>query len=426
MAQARNHIERTFANFLSECNRETVIVAYDHPVASITTFTSFDREQLLARNKEGESWLMVCISAICNSHDSTDEQFYRGIFTLIISQALEKNCFRELVALTDAKQLTIFDWIEKKKQRDLYKLFLVKLLNSEKDKTTKFFSRTHFIDNFALLRQHQQHIPAFDFLLLDTIPDPDAQIGYHCGYYAAALVTKYWSLQDNFYRAYPARLFGPDKKKGVSLKMLGKEAGMTGVGGIYDVNYFASILQETEYHSQVVDFETEDEFHALLKRALSHQLPVILPVDWSVNWQITTDSGKRAHYITILGCVSGDDTHQAFFVSSKEFFSVSFHDLFKSTRNLQKTPEATFFKSRFELPIPEGWSNKKDFLLVPEASPQYKYHTVAEQDLKNLRRKMVLIYPKTKKTEVSRLFENKKIHPNLSIRNNIAKTRHVT
>ena len=406
MAQARNFTESEFADFFSKCNMNGVIVAYDYPLKSFEAFTSLDREELLGRNKEGLSWLMVSMNAI-RSSDEIDKKFYKRIFTLIISRAIEKNCFSELVALTDVNGLTISDWIEKKKQRDLFDIFLMKLSNAEKGETKKLGYRMNFIDGLAQLRQHQHHFSGCDVLLLENFPEPNLQLGPTCGYNAASYVTNHWSLQDNAYRAYPARLFGPDKEMGTSLKMLGKKAGITGVGGIYDVNYFASILQDTPYHSQVVDFETEDEFYLLFKLALAHQLPVILPVDWRYGpsgHRIVADNGNHSHYITIVGCVFGVNVRQAFFVSSNEFFTVSLRDLFKSTSDLQKTPAATFFKKRC---LPEGWENKQYYFTVPEASPEYKYRTVEEKDLKNLRRKMVLVYPKTMKARVETLFAKK-------------------
>ena len=270
MTVARTQSEREFTDFLAQFKIKGEFTSSEF-FRSFKTLSRLSRNQLLAKNKDGLSWMMVCLQGIRNSTTMAEVSFYTRQFNLLIRMSLfSKDCFQELIALTDNDELTVINKIEELQLHYLYDHFLFELACSKKDWTTRLGNHKDVMRCLKQLRLHQHHFPGCDVLLLDDFPEPTVQYGPNCGYYAMSNATKYWSLKDSAYRAYPARLFGPDKKLGTSLKKLGKKAGMKGVGGIYDVNYFASILKDTPYHSQVVDFETEDEFHALLKLALAH------------------------------------------------------------------------------------------------------------------------------------------------------------
>jgi hypothetical protein len=399
---ARNSFAEKFSDFFTQCGLEGVITP-DKP-ASSDSVSELKKQHLLTKNKSGLSWLMLCHNAMMLTQTQSEKEFYVEVFSLIMLNALSfENCFHELVELRDRQGETIFDRIglEKESQCLLGSFLSLFLLGYAHRISSVNMPLLIFDESVRLLKRYQSKLLGCDILLLDNYAIPREQKGFHCGYYAIEYVTKFWNKRDSAHPTYPARLFGPEKITGdVSLKMLGKEAGMKGVGAIFDVKDFASILRKTRYQSQVVEFETEDKLRSLLMLSLEQQVPVIFPVDWG-HGVISERKGKGAHYITLIGYVGGGDYQHVLFASHDNFHIVPVKTLFASNDNLQRVPATLFYKKRSET---SGW--KKNGVAITDLSPGYKYRLENEKELSGLRRKMVLVYPRVLEAKYKEIFSD--------------------
>jgi hypothetical protein len=351
---------------------------------------------LLTQHTSGLSVLMLCVA----NADETPAQhaFFKDMFDIFLIGAKDRKCILPLLRLKDSNQRTIFDWLKEKNRTDLMRSILHKLFGldtislghaNNSDIKTYLAEKNHLNGGF-------EHI---DVAILDNVPLPETQKGFHCGYYAASLVTRYWHGKNPSHKPYPPRLFGDDKRSGqTSLKMLGKRAGIKGVGGIYDTRYFASILQDTPFQSQIMEFHSVDELRHLITKSIKNNCPIVFPVDWVCSG-IGEADGKHSHYVTIIGFVSLGQIHHVYFITHDSLHSVPLNNLYESSDCLRLTPKSFYYKMPADT---NGWKKAAKREDVPQNAN--KIYEAPDYNLEQLRRKMVLVYPRVLEGEFRKVF----------------------
>lgn len=228
-----------------------------------------------------------------------------------------------------------------------------------------------------------------EYSILRPFPDPQVQRGGTCGYYVASNATQYYNKCNHHYPSYFARKKDSEKwgpRATTSLRSKGKEAGIKGVGAIWNVNQFKLFLKD-DYMAEVVSFETQEDISRLLRKNLMLNKPIILPVDMIQEKEtVGTSDGKLAHYITIIGYYKKADGSLHYIFNSWSYcFHVSEKALFQSCDNLKERPADTYYKRGHD-----AWSSIKPPLTVGE---KYKIYKMPDIDLSGLRNQCILVSP---------------------------------
>jgi len=162
------------------------------------------------------------------------------------------------------------------------------------------------------------------------------QRGPTCGFYALAYVMLYWYLRQNelggnFGLAKPLtarthNVFAPvnrasptekDKKALLaksgqysSLRHYGKHNQLTAYGSVFNAENMVKVAHGAsngQYDGHVVELSGQEDFVTKVKALIAIECPVIVPFDVDVNTQdATSNSGKAAHWATIIGAYVSD------------------------------------------------------------------------------------------------------------------------
>jgi hypothetical protein len=243
--------------------------------------------------------------------------------------------------------------------------------------------------------------------MLDQLPEPTLQIGWTCCYKGIKFIFDCWNKQNRTYPTMPYLLTGPEKKSVTSLRSLGKKkakegvVGLAGIGAVYDVNLIPEFLGETDYHGQIVSFNTKDDLRDVITKSLELKCPLLLPVDWVDGGSIGKDNGKHAHYVVVIGRDQNDAQDKIYFVSSNSIHYVSLQSIFESNVNLKEKEPETYYKSKKH----DRWTLFSGPAEKDTDEGRHKSHRYGKIDLKNLREHAVLIYPKVLRDNFEKAFE---------------------
>jgi hypothetical protein len=235
--------------------------------------------------------------------------------------------------------------------------------------------------------------------VLDPLPEPLYQDGPVCGYTAISSITKYWHTMVRRYPFHRVRIRNShDPEAPTPLRILAKNAGLKGIGGIFDADEFVTIMNGTEYKANVLSYNSKEELLEKIKLAIKLEIPFILPVDMSGT--LVKEEGRRAHYVTVGGYIE-ESPNKIFLIciADLSYYLFSLDDVFESAANLKQTMDRRFYKRPG---CSDMWRDLKDQPL-PDGALLHEHKST---DLQNIRMKMVLIYPKDMQHRIDPAFNS--------------------
>lgn len=332
-------------------------------------------------------------------------QAFRSILNYVLQRYIRGDVAHALLNLRDKKGSLVIDVNQREDAEttpvstallNFHYIILFRLFNL-RDNTGKIICDSA---RDADYRSHPGIQEAQTSKILDIVPISQKQNGFTCGYNCLSLVTQYWNLIDSrFTRHYVRQKEDPRGEQAQpALRKLAKKTlnkADIGVGGIFNVGFFAPMLQETQYHAHALEFSSEAEMFEKIKTSIEHQLPVIISLEMQNDMIVCTD-GKNAHYVTVIGfskTTLGEIRLQC--IDSYQYRHLDLKGVFNSSDNLRQTSPQTFYKNKRR-----SW-RRTDAQKEPDA----KTYEEGSIDLQHLRKKMVLVYPKELRSKYDSLFQ---------------------
>lgn len=228
------------------------------------------------------------------------------------------------------------------------------------------------------------------------------QRGSTCGMVSAHHSLKLFSVINPDYPQILARKGDVTPRAQKSLRSFYKQAGISGIGAVFDTDQFKLFLNPAGYNAETVSFENQAEMSQILLHNIMQNKPVVIACDTSgqdaydmnvngIGRKIigTKGSGEHPHYITIFGYYQKKDGSIHYvYASWGEWLQVSENDLFLSSNSLKMFPGCTDYKidSSWQRELPKNLTND-------DINKLNKYITPAT-DLSKIRNRCILITPK--------------------------------
>lgn len=236
--------------------------------------------------------------------------------------------------------------------------------------------------------------------MINPLPASMKQRGPTCGFYATRYVTDFYHLLDTEkYTTLPARRKDVKPQANVSYRSIAKQSGITGTGGIWDVNQFQKFV--LDYNVDIATFESEEKMSEILLHHLHLNKPVIITVDMSgqdVKGETTvgdTSGGEHAHYVVITGYYKGEAGDLNFIFNTwNNYMHASAQEIFSSSNSLIKHNAQTQYKFPGRSWTVLDASKDKDFGQACKRDEKIKLAELPDIDLQYIRNKCVIMSPK--------------------------------
>lgn len=228
-------------------------------------------------------------------------------------------------------------------------------------------------------------------LVLNLLPEVFIQKNLTCGFYAAFFATSSVHDKNPSIRKslLPAKKSDQINSKN-SLRSIRQQLGIKYSNAIFTTKELATLIKQNKCNSYVYHFENYEEFLCIVRTALQHNLPIVMPYSVQQN-DVNRNPNPQGdvfalHWATIMGFVDLSGYQACLLSHFGEYIDTPAKELFNSSFNLgDHFPGGTFYKTE------KKWCVSEKPLEDPKLFK--KTEVVPVTSLKDFKQKLIVVAP---------------------------------